>query len=197
VIHLYASSTTSVTGTVQAVGGAGGTTTSCLANNGGAGGLGRIKISAPTGACTLGGSFNPPLVSGCTPSGAVAGRTFVEAVTGGGLGTICTSGVGACARTGTVVCNSAQTGTSCTAVAGAPTAETCNNVDDNCNGTVDESLTRSCYGGPSGTAGVGACRTGTETCSAGSWGTCAGEVRPATEVCDNVDNDCNGVRTSR
>ena len=58
----------------------------------------------------------------------------------------------------------------------------------------DESLTRSCYTGPAGTSGVGACRPGTQTCSAGSWGsTCAGETLPARELCDSVDNDCNGT----
>jgi hypothetical protein len=76
-------------------------------------------------------------------------------------------------------------------VPGMQTAEVCNNVDDDCDGM----LTRSCYTGPAGTAGVGLCRTGTQTCSAGSWGTsCPGEITPqATEVCGNgADENCNG-----
>ena len=192
VIHLFTVSTLNVSGTVSAAGGAGGTTAGCP-NNGGAGGMGRIKISALTSSCTLGGSFNPPLQSGCTPAGAIAGRAYVETVSGGGLGTTCTSGVGACARTGTLVCNSSQNGTTCNATAGSPTTETCNNVDDNCNGSVDESLTQTCYSGPGGTAGVGACRAGTSTCSAGAYGACVGQVVPATETCDGVDNDCDGI----
>jgi hypothetical protein len=110
---------------------------------------------------------------------------------GSGVGDQCTAGVGACLRTSTVVCNTAQTGTVCSVTAGSPTTETCNNVDDDCDGIVDNGLVRSCYGGPSGTAGVGACRAGTETCAAGSWGSCTGQTLPSTETCDNVDNDCD------
>ncbi|MEZ4405128.1 MAG: MopE-related protein [Polyangiales bacterium] len=74
-------------------------------------------------------------------------------------------------------------------------AETCNNVDDDCDGATDESLARDCYGGPSGTRDVGVCRGGTQTCAAGAWGACAGEVRPAaTETCGDGDDDtCDGM----
>ena len=51
------------------------------------------------------------------------------------LGQACTVGLGACARTGQLVCNGAQTGTTCNATPGAPTAELCGNgVDEDCNG---------------------------------------------------------------
>ena len=44
--------------------------------------------------------------------------------------------------------------------------------------------TRSCYSGPMGTLGRGACRAGTQTCSGGSFGTCAAEITPqATDAC--------------
>jgi hypothetical protein len=48
---------------------------------GGRGGLGRIRVSATQASCTLGGSFNPPLVGGCavTPGAGTAGSTFVGA----------------------------------------------------------------------------------------------------------------------
>jgi hypothetical protein len=58
------------------------------------------------------------------------------------------------------------------------------------------STSESCYDGPSGTKGVGACRAGTRTCdAAGSkWGNCLGQVTPKAEQCKNgVDDDCNGV----
>jgi hypothetical protein len=71
--------------------------------------------------------------------------------------------------------------------------EVCDNVDNNCNGSKDEALTRSCYTGPTATAGVGTCKSGSQICSAGVWGPCNGSVGPAVETCDGKDNDCDGV----
>src|SRR6185295_7577931 len=71
--------------------------------------------------------------------------------------------------------------------------ESCNNVDDDCNGVTDEMLSRSCYTGGAGTSGVGICRPGTQLCAAGVFGACAGQVTPGTETCNNVDDDCNGA----
>ena len=53
----------------------------------------------------------------------------------------------------------------------------------------------SCYSGPASTAGVGPCRPGMRECVAGGtgFGPCVGMVTPAQEVCDQVDNDCNGA----
>lgn len=57
--------------------------------------------------------------------------------------------------------------------------------------------TRSCYGGSEGTAGVGICKAGTQTCAGGSWGECSGEITPQTEICGNgIDEDCNGSDAS-
>lgn len=52
---------------------------------------------------------------------------------------------------------------------------------------------RECYGGPSGTCGVGTCRPGVRYCLDGAWGPCVGEVDPQLEVCDGRDQDCNGI----
>lgn len=49
--------------------------------------------------------------------------------------------------------------------------------------------TQSCYTGPTGTAGVGLCRAGKQSCLGGAWALCTGEVLPAVESCDNLDND--------
>jgi MYXO-CTERM domain-containing protein len=85
-----------------------------------------------------------------------------------------------------------------------PSAEQCNNLDDDCNGLVDDgTITRRCFSGPAGTFGgtcpgtncnpFGECRFGTQLCNgAGMFLACTGEVLPATEICDTKDNNCNG-----
>jgi hypothetical protein len=102
----------------------------------------------------------------------------------------CTAGVGACETTGVMVCSGDGSTTECNAVPGTPGTETCNNIDDDCDGTIDEDLTRDT------TCGVGACfdNTGIETCDAGTWinDTCDPQAGATTETCDNIDNDCDG-----
>jgi MYXO-CTERM domain-containing protein len=106
-------------------------------------------------------------------------------------------------KTGTQTC-SAGIWTACLGQV-TPTAEACgdggagNGIDENCNGAVDEicgcssGATQPCYGGPTGTAGVGPCKAGTQTCSGSTWGACTGQVVPVAEVCGNgIDDDCNG-----
>lgn len=53
--------------------------------------------------------------------------------------------------------------------------------------------TQSCYSGALGTENVGVCKSGSRTCIGGVWSTCVGEITPVAEVCDNIDNDCNGL----
>jgi hypothetical protein len=51
-----------------------------------------------------------------------------------------------------------------------------------------------CYTGPEGTAGRGICREGTRECDAnGQWLSCTGEALPARELCNETDDDCNGI----
>ena len=54
-----------------------------------------------------------------------------------------------------------------------------------------------CYTGSPATYNIGACVPGTQQCQAldldvGEWGECEGETLPTMEVCDGIDNDCNG-----
>lgn len=64
-----------------------------------------------------------------------------------------------------------------------------------CAGGVCQCVTgdvRACYTGPFGTSGQGACTPGTQTCAANVWSVCQGEVTPAPEQCNGVDDDCDG-----
>jgi len=52
---------------------------------------------------------------------------------------------------------------------------------------------RPCYSGPKGTEGVGQCAAGAPVCEPGTNNvTECDEVLPSVEVCDSVDNDCDG-----
>ena len=39
---------------------------------------------------------------------------------------------------------------------------------------------------------LGECESGTRTCAAGVWGSCLGETTPAVEICNTLDDDCDG-----
>jgi len=69
--------------------------------------------------------------------------------------------------------------------------ERCNNVDDDCDGSVDE-LEASCYTGAEGTSGRGICREGRAQCGANGAIVCVNEVRPINEECNGADDDCDG-----
>ncbi len=68
-----------------------------------------------------------------------------------------------------------------------PTAEMCNLADDDCDGDIDEGA----GGQPCGDNNVGECQFGKTQCFDGAEA-CIGEVFPAPEKCDGLDNNCDG-----
>lgn len=117
-------------------------------------------------------------------------------------GTACVVGLGECVRHGTYQC--AGQGTSCSATPSEPKAELCDKLDNDCDGVVDDGLANACGGacdqelmhepGASCTTGVGMCeRAGRWVCSATSVRCDAVAGEPGVELCDQTDNDCDGL----
>ena len=145
----------------------------------------------------------------CAPQGELCNNLDddCDGVVDNGLTRAC--GSGTC--TGTETCSAGVYG-GCTAQ--PSTAETCNGLDDNCDGVVD-GITQACSnlvspggpptGNPAGVPGSGCalegssiciCHPGQKVCPAGGGGTfgaCLGEQGPLTEVCNGLDDDCDGM----
>jgi Putative metal-binding motif len=106
---------------------------------------------------------------------------------GVGVGSPCTTGMPGECSAGFTACNM---GVLSCAPTKSPTNELCDNLDNDCDGMVDD-------GNPNGggtctlVGPKGACAVGNYVCQAGIL-TCTQTVQPTAETCDGVDNDCDG-----
>ncbi|MBK04112.1 MAG: hypothetical protein CL920_34335 [Deltaproteobacteria bacterium] len=117
--------------------------------------------------------------------------------------------IGIC-RAGTKVCKEDGSWTICIGQV-LPKKEICDRADNDCNGIVDDvsdeagqkvdcscsspGLARECFTGTLTADGSpkGLCQTGKQYCEQDNlWGPCFGEVTATSEVCDGLDNNCDG-----
>ena len=105
------------------------------------------------------------------------------------LGEACTSGLGQCEAAGVRVCGEAGA-VVCDAAVGAPGAELCNGLDDNCDGVVDDGFSV----GEICNRGQGVClRAGIWACDPDGAAQCTAEVVVGSaDVCNGLDDNCDG-----
>jgi len=123
-----------------------------------------------------------------------------------GIAKSCGSNIGEC-KEGTQVCAEGVWG-SCEGGSG-PFTEVCDGLDNDCDTEVDEGCGGNGNGGNGGNGGgpgpectsgetqdcgtdVGECSFGTQECLEGKWADCLGGKGPSAEICDSLDNDCDG-----
>ncbi|MBU1034603.1 putative metal-binding motif-containing protein [Patescibacteria group bacterium] len=95
-----------------------------------------------------------------------------------GIPGICAEGVIAC-QNGSIVCAQVL----------PPVQETCNGIDDDCDGQADQENPEGNL--PCDTGMPGICADGVTDCQNGS-PVCMQAIEPVQEVCDGIDNNCNG-----
>lgn len=149
------------------MGGAGG---GIFGGAGGAGGI--VEVCNPEKCNGIDDDCNGQIDEG-DPGGGMACMT--------GLPGACDAGHTSCSM-GNLLCKAD--------VAPGAQTETCNGIDDDCNGKLDDGIVE--VGMPCDTGLMGPCASGAQACTNGML-TCEAKVMPSTEVPDGIDNDCNGM----
>jgi hypothetical protein len=153
-----------------------------------------VDTSASAGAGGSGGRVGP--ATGTGSGGSTSVTTTGAGGTGGTGGTASTGTGGAGGGGGTGGSGGASTSTSTTSSSSAssssggcvPTAELCNGLDDDCNGTVDDGDPGG--GTPCMAQGVfGICQLGTVHCKNGALKCTPGSPQP--ETCNGLDDNCD------
>ena len=114
------------------------------------------------------------------------------------LGAPCVLNTGQCETMGYQVCNEDAQGDALLTCRSqrqstAPVAESCDGLDNDCDGATDEALSQVCYEGPVQTVDIGVCVAGMQTCENAAWRACTGQVLPTEEACNGRDDDCDGT----
>ena len=154
----------------------------------GQGGVAGVSACTALASCGNGGDHGPDLVVGD------GGKNQIGGAGGGGGGSA--GGSGICQPPALIA-------PGCLAARDDGNEALCDGLDDDCDGSVDEGCpcvsgaVQRCFLGPPARRGVGACVDGTQTCKRGVefaayWGECTGGIWPSQELCDGLDNDCNG-----
>src|SRR5262249_1790324 len=107
------------------------------------------------------------------------------------LGLACSVGVGECESDAIYVCSNDRLSVVCPAVARQPHVEVCNVLDDDCDGTPDDSPAQE--GTACHTGRPGLCGPGKWHCAGASGWVCNPTGVPPTEICNGMDDNCNGV----
>ena len=158
-----------------------------------------IATTCGVGACSAAGQLtcqSGKAVNTCSPGTPAANDNTCNGIDDncngqvdeGYVAAATTCGVGACSAAGQLTCQSGKAVNTCSPGTPAANDNTCNGIDDNCNGQVDEGFVSATT-----TCGVGSCAsTGVQQCTNGQLiDTCTLYTSTA-ELCDGLDNNCNG-----